>query len=231
MKPDINRHLMKNFERLKDWAILNNEAIDAKALFAMIRDVPGFALGSTKYYFGCGHDASREKYQHWFCSDLRDIPNTPKWNSLLGHPFEDGVLDVVKSKLAIGMFTYSQAKFIIRETARVLSVGGTFVLTYRDFDELLLRKDALSWRLFNRYLHGSGLYNGSLRKTCWTREALAELAAEYQMGVVDTKTTGMNCTLLFLRDSGKLKKYGPEPKVKRDDNGNVINDGGDFPGA
>jgi len=217
--------------RVKKWAILNNEKFKKSKLLEMIENIN--VEGLTKHYFACGHDVKRSKYdKDWLCTDIRDIPKSQKWDILLGHPFEDNTLTEVKSKLAVGMLTYSQAKFVIRDTARVLEVGGKFILTFRNFDLLLKRRDDIPWKLFNRYLHGSGLYYGALRKACWIEEDLLKIAKAYKLELSkDPKHTGMNTTLSFIRKKGKLKAFTPEPKVQRDAKGNVINLGGDFPDA
>jgi len=229
-------------KRLKNWKILSGEEFNEAYYIKMFCSTVTIAKDRKKldkqlkspvqYYFGCGHDSRKKKYEDWFLSDIRDIKGVLKWDSLLGHPFSDSVLDKIKSKLALGMFTYSQARFIIRESARVLKEGGVFELTFRDFDRLLLKRKELSSRMFNRYMYGSGLYYGSQRKSLWTFNQVVDIAKEYGLYLWESADIrGMNATCTFKRNAKKLKRFSPEPKVKYDTNGNIINDGGDFPHA
>jgi hypothetical protein len=226
---------MDSLERIKYWKMLQGENYDENIFMGMVNSLfqewQKYLENTTKYYFACGHDAGKKRYKDWCCSDIRDVDNIFKWDNLLGHPFADGQLEIVKSKLALGMFTYNQAKFIICETARVLKVGGQFEITYRDYDLLHLRRKELDHKMFNRYMNGNGLYFGSQRKSIWYKQGVLDLCKEFNLENTSCRECGMNITFHLKRVEGKLKKFSPEPKVKFDKEGAMVNDGGDFPGA
>ena len=184
----------------------------------------------NKLYFGCGYDFDKVKYADWDMCDVRDLPPVIPWDVLLGLPYNDGVLELVKSKLTLGMFTWHQARFVLREVARVLKVGGTLDLTFRDFDRLLSRRDELDDFMFNRYIYGSSLYYGSRRKSCWTRKTLLPLVAQFHLVEINEtcRSRGMNTNVFLVRKPGDLSPYTPEPQVAVDPEGNFVNDGDDF---
>jgi hypothetical protein len=225
---------MNNLTRLKNWRLLQGEAFDQDKYIQMIANANRYLEGNTKtnFYFACGHDVGRAKYNDWVMSDLRDIPGCLTYDILLGFPFGHATLNEVKSKLAFGMFTYHQVRFILHEVARTLKPGGLFHATDRDFDKVLARRDSFSWKLFNRYLNGNGLYKGSQRKSVWTSQAIIDECSEYCLKLYDDNGwSGMNFQLVFVRTEGKLREFSPEPSINVDENGDMINDGGDFPGA
>lgn len=198
-----------------------------------------------KLYFGCGYDKKifRNKYADWDLTDLRDNPNWINWDTLLGFPYEEGVLKRVKTKLSLGMFTKPQVEFIFLELARCLKEGGLLDVTFRDFDKLLDRRNELSHKLFVRYIYGSGLYYGSRRKSCWTEEGVRDLALS--CGFVEATRVaiiphtsrptdpsishqGMNTRMYFIRTKDSVRKFKYEPKVNFDNDGRMINNGGDW---
>lgn len=184
-----------------------------------------------KFYFACGYDVTHSKYQDWDCCDVRDITGSIPWDILMGFPQLDESLVEVKTKLAIGMMTYQQVRFLMREAARTLKVGGLFHVTFRDFTRLYDRyeRGELEPQLFVRYIYGSGLYYGSRRRSCWEPDWVEAIGGEFNMSPVTTATsTGMNTTIVFKRVEGKLKKYSPEPNVKFNDDGTMHNEADDF---
>jgi len=222
--------MKKNLERIKKWKDLQGEEFDVAKYLVMCKDLPKDMESYTKYYFACGHNINA-KYRKYFLTDLRDIQGVVKWDNLLGHPFKTGQLEEVKSKLALGMFTWNQVQWIMYETARVLKIGGHFILTFRDFDKLLERKNSLTCKMFNRYINGNGQYFGSQRKSIWYPKAVIQVAEKYRMLMTEQCSVGMNTSITFIRTSRKLSSFKSEPKVNYDTDGNMINDGGDFPGA
>lgn len=222
-----------NYERWCNWMLLEH----GPAFQPLLKSTwDSYVVNSDKFkhkqvYFGCGHDASMDRYQHWDLCDVREIPGVIYWDILMGLPYADGSMDIVKSKLTLGMLTWHQTKFVMREIARVLKPGGVFDLTFRDFDRLTDRK-GLDPELFVRYIYGSGMYYGSRRRACWTVPWVRSIADTYLLRLESNGSAsfrGMNSTLKLIRAEGDLKKFSPEPKVRFDDDGDMVNDGGDFP--
>ncbi len=215
--------------RFNHWMLLEHGPVIQDKLDGLVRgylqSLPKFT--SDKLYFGCGHDSVVAKYRDWDLCDLRDVRGVIKWDVLLGLPYCDGALSTVKTKLSLGMFTYQQVQFVLYEAARTLRLGGVLEVTFRDFDKLLARRDELDNSLFIRYIHGSGQYYGSRRRSCWTPGDLILLADRYAFEPIGNTWRGMNATVEFERVDRKLRSF-PEPKVVYDPSGVMINDGGDF---
>lgn len=231
------RDVLTSFERWRNWMLLEHGPSIQSSLPVLHEKYQG-ALKKrlesgplkTHFYFGCGYDVKHEKYADWDLCDLREVPGILLWDILLGFPYADGSLEHVKSKLTLGMMTQDQARFVIRESSRCLKDGGTFELTFRDFDLLLGRRDELDRKMFVRYIYGSGLYYGSRRRSCWTSQWVQEIAEDYKLSVTKQSSRGMNTTLILTRLDGgtDLKAFTPEPVVKFDDDGEMHNEGGDF---
>lgn len=184
-----------------------------------------------KFYWACGYDVTHRKYEDWDCCDVREITGSILWDVLLGFPYSDDSLSTVKTKLAIGMLTFHQVRFVTREAARTLRVGGEYRITFRDFDRLHARwvRKELDPKMFVRYIYGSSLYYGSRRKSCWTPSLVEGVCTEFPFRVDgDVKHTGMNSTLVFKRIEGRVKRFSPEPIVKFNEDGTMHNEADDF---
>ncbi len=186
---------------------------------------------SNCFYFGCGYDVKKAKYEGWDLCDIRQNPGVIEWDILMGFPYKDDSLNRVKTKLSLGMFTWHQVRFLFREASRTLEEGGTFDVTFRNLDRLLARREDLTPQLFSRYIYGSGIYYGSRRKSCWCSQWVQQIAMEFRFKEKSAQrmNRGMNTNMFFTKVEGKLKKYGPEPKVHRNEDGTILNAGGDFP--
>jgi hypothetical protein len=189
----------------------------------------------NQLYFGCGPEGQEERYQDdtWDLCDIRDLEGVIKWDVLLGLPYCDGAIKLVKSKLTWGMFTYDQADFVMREVARVLFIGGEFQLTFRNIRLVIERfnVNGLSIRMLGRYLYGSHLYDGSQRKSCWDLDEVVALAAKYRLELISKASNGMNTAVFFVRIKGEFPEFRHEPKMVYDEKNRVLNVGGDFPGG
>lgn len=225
-----NELLDKNYERWSNWQLLEHGPLIERYLMAEWEryNVNRGKFRSDRFYLGCGHDAGKKKYDGWDLCDLREVEGSILWDVLMGFPYADSSLVEVKTKLSIGMFTWHQVRFILHEAARCLKIDGVLDVTFRDFDRLLARRDELKADLFNRYIYGSGLYYGSRRRSCWTIDTLTAVAEKYHLTLVSTDYRGMNSTVTFGRTEGKLRAYGPEPKVHRNEDGSMHNDGGEW---
>jgi hypothetical protein len=146
----------------------------------------------------------------------------------MGFPHQDGSLLRIQTKLTLGMMTYSQAKFILRECARCLQPNGTLTVIDRDVGLLGKRQADLDPKMFIRYVYGSGLYYGSRRRSFWTPSWVQELASIYNLHIDSIGDRGMNFTMQFTRGEGSLRAYAPEPKLIRNEDGSIRNEGDDF---
>lgn len=188
------------------------------------------ASGKTKFYYACGHDGGRSKYDAWILCDLRAVKHGHEYDVLLGLPFDDGCLTEVKSKLSLGFFTSHQAQFLTNEINRCMQIGGLYELTYRDFDRLLERRNEISHKLFVRYIYGNQDYHGGFRRRLWTRDDVVKLLEGTGFQINEIKEVGeMNVTIIAQKVKTVTKKI-KEPAFETDEEGNIINVGGDFYG-
>jgi len=221
------------FERWKNWILLEHGPRIEDSLQGIwdMYSVNRELFSKKSFYWGAGYDAQQAQYVDWDKCDLRDIDACIAWDILMGFPYDDGVLQTVKTKLSIGMMTWEQVGFVLRETARCLAVGGQCVVTFRDFNRLLARREELDPKLFVRYIYGCGHYFGSRRRSCWTPKWLSDVAERYNLRAECVDSRGMNSTVVFRRDPGLLKRFTPEPVVFRNEDGSIRNDSDDFHGS
>lgn len=231
-----------NFKRWHNWLMLEHGELantdNVRQLYENMR-FRHIDFSKKRFYWGAGMDAGAAQYADWDLCDLRQVNNSLVWDVLMGFPYDDGELLEVKNKLSLGMMTYDQARFTMRESARTLKIGGKLTCTFRDRGFLEARD--IDGRLFNRYVYGSGLYYGSRRKSCWKPEWVRQIAAEFKLNIVFHKTEdevgpilnqakrrGMNSTMEFMRVEGNLKKFSPDPKVEFNPDGTIRNLADDF---
>jgi len=211
---------LTNSERWYNWMLLEHGSLVEYELedLSDSYEVNSDAFVETKFYFDCGRDRKRTRYEGYDLCDFRSTPGVLLWDVLKGFPHPDGFLTDVRCNLGLGRFTYDQARFVMREVARTLVTGGRFKLTFRNLSYLTMEVTIADAETIIRRLYGGeqGFHNRT--KSCWVPTFILQIAREYCMDEVvkERLDRGFNTTMVLERKKGKLKKFSPEPKLDED---------------